>query len=149
MSDSQIRDLIVNAIKNKKLAVLKELFETIPTIDIAEAMDDIENVSTLLYPFRTISTEYTGELFAELSSETQEKIINAFSDKDLIKLLEASFADDVVDSLQELPANIVHRILQVAPLDLRKDINQLLNYKDNTAGSIMTTEFIDIKERKK
>lgn len=144
MSDSQIRDLIVNAIKNKKLAVLKELFETIPTIDIAEAMDDIENVSTLLYPFRTISTEYTGELFAELSSETQEKIINAFSDKDLIKLLEASFADDVVDSLQELPANIVHRILQVAPLDLRKDINQLLNYKDNTAGSIMTTEFIEM-----
>ena len=145
MSEIQVKDLILNAIKNRKVNVLKELFETVPTIDIAEVMDDIEDVSLLLFPFRVISSEYTGELFAELSSEQQEKIINAFSDKDLIKLLEESYADDIVDTLQELPANIVSRVLRVAPTDLRKDINQLLNYAENTAGSIMTTEFLEMK----
>lgn len=146
MSEIQVRDLILNAIKNKKVNVLKEIFETVPTIDIAEAMNDIDDVSLLLYPFRVISSEYTGELFAELSSEQQEKIINAFSDKDLIKLLEESYADDIVDTLQELPANVVSRVLRVAPKDLRNDINQLLNYAENTAGSIMTTEFLEMKE---
>ena len=145
MSETTVKTLIIDAIKNKKVAVLKELFETVPTIDIAEAMDDIDDVSLLIYPFRVISTEYTSELFAELSSEQQEKIINAFSDKDLLKLLEESYADDIVDTLQELPANIVSRILRVAPSDLRKDINVLLNYAENTAGSIMTTEFIEMK----
>ena len=145
MAEVQVKDLIINAIENKKASFLKELFETIPTIDIAEAMEDISDVSLLIYPFRVIPSEYTGELFAELSSDTQEKIINAFSDKDLIKLLEESYTDDIVDTLQELPANVVSRVLRVAPTDLRKDINQLLLYKDNTAGSIMTTEFIEMK----
>ncbi len=145
MAEIQVKDLIINAIKNKKANVLRELFETVPTIDIAEAMEDIEDVSFLIYPFRVIPSEYTGELFAELSSDTQEKIINAFSDKDLIKLLEESYTDDIVDTLQELPANVVSRVLRVAPTDLRKDINQLLLYKDNTAGSIMTTEFLEMK----
>ena len=90
MSEIQVKDLIISAIKNKKVAVLKEIFETVPTIDIAEALDDVEDVSLLIYPFRVISSEYTGELFAELSSEQQEKIINALTDKDLIKLLEES-----------------------------------------------------------
>ena len=145
MSELQVKDLILNAIKNKKVNVLKEIFETVPTIDIAEAMDDIEDVSLLLYPFRVISSEYTGELFAELSTDQQEKILNALTDKDLIKLLEESYADDIVDTLQELPANIVSRVLRIAPSDLRKDINQLLNYAENTAGSIMTTEFLEMK----
>ena len=145
MAEIQVKDLIINAITNKKVNVLKEIFETVPTIDIAEAMEDIDDVSLLIYPFRVISSEYTGELFAELSSEQQEKIIKALSDKDLIKLLEESYADDIVDSLQEMPANVVSRVLRVAPTDLRKDINQLLNYAENTAGSIMTTEFLEMK----
>ena len=145
MEDIEVKEQIITAIKEKKVNVLKEIFETVPTIDIAEALDDIEDVSLLIYPFRVISSEYTGELFAELSIEQQEKIINAFSDKDLIKLLEESYTDDIVDTLQDLPANVVSRVLRVAPSDLRKDINQLLNYKENTAGSIMTTEFIEMK----
>ncbi len=145
LEEREVKQEILDAIKAKNTKKLRELFETIPTIDIAEAMDDIDDVSLLIYPFRVISTEYTSELFAELSSDQQEKIINAFSDKDLIKLLEESYADDVVDALQELPANVVSRVLRVAPSDIRKDINQLLNYAENTAGSIMTTEFIEMK----
>ena len=145
LEEREVKQEILDAIKSKNTKKLRELFETIPTIDIAEVMDDIDEVSFLIYPFRVISSEYTGELFAELSSDQQEKIINAFSDKDLIKLLEESYTDDVVDALQELPANVVSRVLRVAPSDIRKDINQLLNYAENTAGSIMTTEFLEMK----
>ena len=146
MTEIDVRKFVLDAIQNKKAALLKELFETIPTIDIAEAMDDIEDVAQLMYVFRVVSADYTGDLFAELSSEQQEKIIASFSDKDLIKLLENSFADDIVDSMEDLPANLVNRILRVAPKDLRKDINQLLNYKEGTAGALMTTEFIEMRD---
>ena len=146
MTEIDVRKLVLDAIQNKKPALLKELFETIPTIDIAEIMDDIEDVAQLMYVFRVVSADYTGDLFAELSSEQQEKIITSFSDKELIKLLENSFADDIVDSMEDLPANLINRILKVAPKDLRKDINQLLNYKEGTAGSLMTTEFIDMRD---
>ena len=146
MTEIDTKKLVIDAIVNKKTALLKELFETIPTIDIAESMEDIEDVTQLMYVFRVVSAEYTGDLFAELSQEQQEKIIASFSDKDLIQLLENSFADDIVDTIEDLPANLVNRILRVAPKDLRKDINQLLNYKDNTAGSLMTTEFIEMRD---
>ena len=146
MTEIDTKKLVIDAIVNKKTALLKELFETIPTIDIAESMEDIEDVTQLMYVFRVVSAEYTGDLFAELSSEQQEKIVASFSDKDLIQLLENSFADDIVDTIEDLPANLVNRILRVAPKDLRKDINQLLNYKDNTAGSLMTTEFIEMRD---
>ena len=140
------KELVLKAIQEKKPNLLKEIFETIPTIDIAEAMNEINDVTQLLYVFRVVSSEYTGDLFAELSNEQQEKIITAFSDKDLIKLLENSFADDVVDTLEEMPANVVSRVLKVAPTDLRKDINQLLNYQENSAGSVMTTEFLEMRD---
>ena len=146
MTEIDAKKLVIDAIVNKKTALLKELFETIPTIDIAESMDDIEDVTQLMYVFRVVSSEYTGDLFAELSTDQQEKIVTSFSDKELIKLLENSFADDIVDTIEELPANLVNRVLRVAPKDLRKDINQLLNYKDNTAGSLMTTEFIEMRD---
>ncbi len=142
MSEIIMKEQIIDAIKNKKLTLLKEIFETVPNIDIAEAMEDIEDVTQIIWVFRVISSEYTAYVFSELSPETQEKIINAFSDKDLIKLLENSFADDVADAIEEMPANVASRVLKVAPADLRKDVNQLLNYKENTAGSVMTTEFI-------
>ena len=146
MTEIDVRKLVLDAIQNKKPALLKELFETIPTIDIAEIMDDIEDVAQLMYVFRVVSADYTGDLFAELSSDQQEKIISSFSDKDLLKLLENSFTDDIVDSMEDLPANLVNRILRVAPKDLRKDINQLLNYKEGTAGSLLTTEFIEMRD---
>ena len=140
----ELKEQVLTAIKNKNYAQLKEIFETIPTIDIAESLEDVEDVAVLLTIFRVVSSEYTGDFFAELTSDQQELIVKSFSDKELIGLLENSFADDIVDTIEDLPANLVNRILKVAPSDLRKDINQLLNYKDNTAGSVMTTEFLEL-----
>ena len=141
-----LTERVLNAIKNRNASELREIFETIPNIDIAECLDEVDDAAVFLYIFRTVSSEYTSDFFSELTSDQQELIINAFTDKQLIELLENSFADDIVDTLEEMPANVVNRVLKACPPDLRKDVNNLLNYQDNTAGSVMTTEYLDMKE---
>ena len=141
-----LTERVLNAIKNRNASEIREIFETVPNIDIAECLDEVDDAAVFLYIFRTVSSEYTGDFFTELTTEQQELIINAFTDKQLIDLLENSFADDIVDTLEEMPANVVNRVLKACPPDLRKDVNNLLNYKDNTAGSVMTTEYLDMKD---
>lgn len=144
--ESNLKETVTELIQNKQSKKLKELCEETPYIDIAEILDEFEDVSMILFVFRVVDNDYASDLFSELSSDTQERIVNAFTDKELIGLLENSFADDIVDALDDFPANMVSRILKVAPADLRKDINYLLNFKENTAGSVMTTEFIEMRQ---
>ena len=139
-----LKDRVLEALEKRNVAEIKDIFEKVPNIDIAEAIDEVTDPATLLFIFRNVSNDYTAEFFAELSIEQQELIINAFTDKQLIELIENSFADDIVDSLEELPANVVSRILKVCPKDMRADVNRLLNYKDSTAGSVMTTEYLSL-----
>ena len=141
-----IREEIVECYNTKNSEKLKELFELHQNIDIAEAMESLDDVAIFLYVFRTVNDEYSADVFSDLSAEKQEMIINSFGDKQLIELLNNSFTDDIVDSLEDLPANVSSRILRVAPKELRNDINRLLNYKANTAGSIMTTEYVELKD---
>ena len=143
---SILKQWILSAITNRSGKELKEIFETIPNIDIAEAIADVDDPKILLYIFRVVGSEYSAEFFAELSSEQQEAVINAFSDKELMELISDSYADDIVDTIEEMPANIVIRVLKACPKDLRSDVNRLLNYKENTAGSVMTTEYIEMKD---
>ncbi|MCQ2776290.1 MAG: magnesium transporter [Bacilli bacterium] len=140
----ELKGQLMDAITGKKTRALKEIFETIPTIDIAESIYDVDDVTVLLYIFRVIPSDYTADFFADLTNDQQELIVKSFSDKDLIKILENSFTDDIVDAIDEFPANLVNKVLRVAPKDLRQDINQLLKYKENTAGSLMTTEYIEL-----
>ena len=144
--ENNLTERVLSAIQNRKASELREIFETVPNIDIAESLDEVEDAAVFLYIFRTVSSEYTGDFFTELTTEQQEMIINAFTDKQLIDLLENSFADDIVDTLEEMPANVVNRVLKACPPDIRTDVNNLLNYKENTAGSVMTTEYLDMKD---
>ncbi len=144
-----LKQELLDSIFNRNKTKLRELFDTIPTIDIAEALEDVSDVKTLIYIFRSVAADYTADFFTELTGDQQEAIIKAFTDKELFELLDNSYADDIVDVAEELPANLVSRVLRVAPADMRKDINQLLNYKDNTAGSLMTTEYIEMRETTK
>ena len=146
INEELLTDRILAAVKNRNAKELKEIFEVTPNIDIAEALDEVEDAAVFLYIFRTVNSEYTSDFFTELTNEQQEMIINAFTDKQLIELLDNSFADDIVDTLEEMPANVVSRVLKACPADLRKDVNNLLNYKENTAGSVMTTEYLDMKD---
>ena len=144
--ENNLTERVLSAIRNRKASELREIFEAVPNIDIAESLDEVEDAAVFLYIFRTVSSEYTGDFFTELTTEQQEMIINAFTDKQLIDLLENSFADDIVDTLEEMPANVVNRVLKACPPDIRTDVNNLLNYKENTAGSVMTTEYLDMKD---
>ena len=142
----ELRERIVTAFQKKDRNEIVEIFDTIPHIDIAEALQDEDDVKVLLYIFRVVNNEYAADFFAELSPEQQESVINAFSDKELVALLNELYADDITDTIQQMPANIVNRVLKACPKDMRNDVNRLLNYKDDTAGSIMTTEYIEMKE---
>lgn len=137
-------EMLTEAISKRDVNKINEIFDTIPNIDIAESLEEIDDIRSILYVLRRVNNDYSAEVFSEFSPELQEKIINAFSDKELVDLINASFADDIVDALEELPANVVSRILKVCPKDMRKDVNILLNYKENTAGSIMTTEYLEV-----
>lgn len=143
-NEIELKDRVLLALEKRNVTELRDIFETVPNIDIAEAIDEVDDPATLLWIFRTVTNDYTAEFFAELTTDQQELLINAFSDKQLIELLDNSFTDDIVDSLEELPANVVSRILKVCPKDMRADVNRLLNYKDSTAGSVMTTEYISL-----
>ena len=136
--------LLEELIKNRQVEKLRQLFETIPTIDLAEVADDISDIRDLVFIFKVVKSDYTAEFFTDLSSEIQEKLIHLFTDSDLVNLLNASYTDDIVDFIEDMPANLVSRVLKVVDKKTRTDINRLLNYKENTAGSIMTTEYIEL-----
>lgn len=140
ISTQQIERLI----DEKKVKEIRQLFEVVPTIDLAEALSDIEDTKKIIFVFKTVKSEYTAELFTELKPEIKEDLINLMSNDELTDVLEQQFTDDLVDDLEELPANIVTRVLRNVPKERRATINRLLNYKEDSAGSIMTTEFVVI-----
>ena len=138
ISTEQIEKLI----DEKKIAEIRHIFEVVPSIDIAEACAEIEDPKKIIFILKTVKSEYTAEFFTELPSEMKEDIIRSLSDDQLAEILESQFTDDLVDDLEELPANVVTRVLRNVPKERRTTINRLLNYKEDSAGSIMTTEFV-------
>ena len=130
------------AIDNKDFKKLVDIFEEYKEIDIAEVAKDLEKIEDLIMIFRVVKSEHTAELFADLPVDVQEELVTAMTNADILKLVEASYTDDMADFLQEMPANLVAKVLANADKETRNAINVLLNYKENTAGSIMTTEFI-------
>ena len=113
--------------------------------DIAEFLEELPQDRVLL-AFRTLPKEVAAEVFSDLPPETQQVIITAATDQEVTALVEELYVDDAVDMLEELPANVVKRVLKHASPDTRKLINQFLNYPDSSVGSIMTAEFTDLKQ---
>jgi len=132
-------------IQEKNVIALRELFESIALIDIAEVADRIDDPKELLFIFKTVKSEATAEFFSYLTPEVQEKLVRVFTDKDLMTLIASSYTDDIADFLMDMPANLVERILNVTDKQTREVVNRLLNYKENSAGSIMTTEYVTLK----
>ena len=133
---------IEQLIDTKNVKELRHLFEVVPEIDLAEACADIEDVKKIVFILKTVKSEFTAEFFTDLPAEVKEEVIKCLSDDQLAEILESQFTDDIVDDLEELPANVVTRVLRNVPKDKRANINRLLNYKEDSAGSIMTTEFV-------
>ena len=141
-STEELRSLI----QRKDRTGLVLVFDTVPNIDIAEEANGL-TPEELIYIFHNVSSEYTADFFDDLSLETKENLIRAMTDKDLVKIINSQAADDVADTVGSMPANLASKVLMAADKDMRKDINALLKYKEDTAGSLMTTEYINLLDQ--
>ena len=133
------------AYSRRDLAKIKEILSTINPADIAEIFNSFPTSHRLLF-FRLLAKEEAADTFVELDGDTQEELIHAFSDNELKDVLDELYLDDAVDIIEEMPATVVKRILKNTDTDTRKSINALLKYPEDSAGSIMTPEFVDLKK---
>ncbi len=136
---------LLDAIKSRNVLLIREIFENYNLIDIAETLNEIADPTELIFIFKTVPPEYTGEVFTYLDNEVQERLIRVLNSEQIGDILENIYTDDIVDFLEEMPSNLMMKILRSADSATRKNINHLLNYKENSAGSLMTTEFVQLK----
>ncbi|MDD6062625.1 MAG: magnesium transporter [Oscillospiraceae bacterium] len=130
-------------LEEKKYATLRDILITMNPADIAGVFDGLEE-SALPLLFRLLPKELAAETFVEMDPDAQELLIQGFSDSELREVLNELYVDDAVDIVEEMPANVVRRILRQADPQMRKEINEILRYPENSAGSIMTTEYVSL-----
>ncbi len=135
---------ITALIESKKYGTLRDILVTMNAADIAALFDDLEP-EILPRLFRLLPKELAAETFVEMESDSQETLIKGFSDSELKEVIDELYIDDAVDIVEEMPANVVKRILAQADPDTRKLINELLKYPDDSAGSMMTTEYVELR----
>ena len=150
MTQFDFSEKILELLQEKQYVPLQKYLETLNPADIAECMidlldgEDLDDKS-LLRLFRLLPKELAADTFAEMDADLQEKLIAGFTDRELSEVLEEMFLDDTVDVIEEMPASVVKRILKNVDSDTRKSINQLLSYPEDSAGSLMTIEFVDLR----
>lgn len=144
MQIEEIAQEIISLYHEKKYSQIKEIFSEMNPTDVAGLFEEFAPERQVLF-FRLLPKEEAAETFVELDNDTQEAIIRAFSDTELREVLDELYLDDTVDIIEEMPATIVKRILKNTDAHTRAMINTLLKYPEDSAGSIMTPEFVDLK----
>ena len=142
--DLILEKMITSLLDEKKYPSLRDILVTMNPSDIAGVFLELEQDRIPLL-FRLLPKELAAETFVEMEPEHQEILIRGFSDKELKEVVDELYLDDAVDLVEEMPANVVRRILSQADPDTRKSINELLQYPENSAGSIMTTEYVGLQ----
>ena len=132
-------------LENRQMRSLQLILEDMNEFDVAEFLSEIDEKRRPMV-FRMLSKEMAADVFANFDVDDQETIINSITDSELSVIMDELYMDDVVDMMEELPANVVKRVMRAAKPDHRRLINQYLNYPENSAGSIMTAEFVDLKK---
>lgn len=136
---------ILDLIAHKKFVTAKEMLVQMNEIDIASLLSDVDE-ETMLIMFRLLPKDLAADAFAFLSVDSQQLIVKAFSDAELSALLTHLFVDDVADLVEEMPANVASKILKNATDETRKNVNQILQYPEDSAGSLLTTEYVRLKK---
>ena len=136
-----IKDLLIN----KKYNELKKILNELNSADIPGILEEFDKEDVIRI-FRLLSKEQAGEAFSYMESDMREKLLEDLTDRELKSVIDELFMDDTVDLIEEMPSNVVKRILKLVNKEDRNTINELLKYPEDSAGSIMTTEFIDLKE---
>ncbi len=139
-----IKKTLSQMLEERKYATLRDILETMYPADIAALFADLP-AQRLPVIFRLLPKELAAETFAEMESDLQELLIQGFSDNELKEVLQELYVDDAAALAEEMPANVVRRILQQADPEMRRSINQILRYPENSAGSIMTTEYVSLR----
>ncbi len=135
---------ILTLLDEKKYSVLRDILITMNPADIAVVFDELQEERLPLL-FRLLPKELAAETFVEMDNDAQELLIQGFSDSELKEVINELYVDDAVDIVEEMPANVVKRILRQADPDMRKMINEILKYPEDSAGSIMTTEYVSLR----
>ena len=139
------KEIFVKLLQQRQYKAVRSILDVMNEVDIASLLSELED-RELALAFRLIPKDKAAEVFANMDSSMQKYLVEIFSEKELKELLDDLYMDDTVDILEELPANLVNRILDTVSTSDRALINQLLNYPEDSAGSIMTTEYVDIRE---
>ncbi len=139
-------DTIQTLLDNKRYSTLRDILNTMNPVDIAAVFEDLQSEKTALL-FRLLPKEIAAETFVEMDEDTQELLIHGFSDTELKEVIDELYVDDAVDLIEEMPANVVKRILRQADPQTRKEINEILKYPEDSAGSIMTTECVILRPK--
>jgi magnesium transporter len=140
-----VKTTIQKLISEKNYSEIKKNLDNLNIVELSELLNEF-NSSELILIFRLLPKGRAADVFSYLSNEHQEVIINAITDVETKNLFNELYFDDMIDIIEEMPANVVKKILKNTNPNDRKLINQFLNYPDNSAGSIMTTEYIDLKK---
>lgn len=144
MKDTAVlTETILSLIKEKKYQSLRDVLRTLQPVDVAEALGGLDPQELPLV-FRLLPKDEAAETFAEMDPDSREELIKSFSDSELRDILEELYIDDTVDLIEEMPALLVGRILEQSSAESRKLINELLMYPDDSAGSMMTTEYVGL-----
>ena len=139
-----MQDYVLELLNTKKFTELKTVLSDMNPYDLVEYLELIPK-NELPLVFRILPKELAAETFVEMDPDMQVLLIEAFSDKELRDMLSELFVDDTVDIIEEMPATVAKRIIRQSDAQTRREINQILAYPDNSAGSIMTTEYVDLK----
>ena len=139
-----VEKALIKMLEEKKYATLRDILVTMNPADIAALLSGLrENKISVI--FRLLPKELAAETFVEMETEDQELLIQGFSDNELKEVLDELYVDDAADLVEEMPANVVRRILGQADPEMRRSINQILQYPENSAGSLMTTEYVSLR----
>ena len=135
---------LIQMLTDKKYATLRDILITMNPNDIAGIFSGLEENKIPLL-FRLLPKELAAETFVEMDPDAQELLIRGFSDNELKEIVDELYVDDAADLVEEMPANVVKRILKQADPEMRRSINQILRYPENSAGSLMTTEYVALR----
>ncbi len=145
MTDKELLEKITSLIEEKKFSFLRNLMLEMQPVDISEIFEDLSSEQVVII-YRLLPKELASDVFVEMSSDRQEELINSFSDYELKQIIDNLYVDDTADLIEEMPATVVKRILKNASAETRRTVNELLNYPESSAGSIMTTEYVSLKK---
>lgn len=147
MDENNIFDQLFDLVEKNDLKELKAHFIEMNYVDIAEFIMLIENEKTAVKIFRILPKDMSADVFAYLDLDWQQLIVQSITDKEIENIMDDMFVDDAVDFLEEVPANVVRRVLANTDKETRETINRFLKYPDNSAGSVMTIEMVELHDR--